>query len=133
MAQLGDGPIARNDLAQAMSVTTTDLSVPRARLIDKGIIDAASRGALIFTIPGFAEYVRAHTGSQPPAGGIAAGPSPDRHRGHRPRPRCQSGEAWRSRHGRSTAHVDAWVAAAYARLHEAIAEHSAALQELAGG
>jgi hypothetical protein len=43
-------------------VATTDLSVPRARLIDKGIIDASSRGALIFTIPGFAEYVRAHTG-----------------------------------------------------------------------
>jgi len=62
MAQLGDGPIARSDLAQAMGVATTDLSVPRARLIDKGIIDASSRGALIFTIPGFAEYVRAHTG-----------------------------------------------------------------------
>jgi hypothetical protein len=76
MAQLGDGPVVRYDLAQAMGVATTDLSVPRARLIDKGIIDAAGRGALIFTIPGFAQYVRAHTGSHTPPSGNAGEPSP---------------------------------------------------------
>jgi hypothetical protein len=46
-------------------MSTTDLSVPRARLIDKGLIDAAGRGSLTFTIPGFAAYIREHTGDPP--------------------------------------------------------------------
>lgn len=66
MAGLGDGPIARADLAQALGVPSDELGVPRARLIDKGLIDAAGHGTLTFTIPGFGEYVRGLTGSQKP-------------------------------------------------------------------
>ncbi len=58
MAAFGDGPVKRSALAAAMGVSSDDLSVPRARLIDKGLIDVAGRGALEFTIPGFAEYLR---------------------------------------------------------------------------
>ena len=58
MAALGDGPVRRADIAEHLGVTTGEVSVPRARLIDKGIIDIAGRGQLQFTIPGFAAYVR---------------------------------------------------------------------------
>jgi Mn-dependent DtxR family transcriptional regulator len=65
MARLGDGPVARAALAAELGVSTTDLSVPRARLIDKGLIDATGRGSLTFTIPGFAAYIREHIGDPP--------------------------------------------------------------------
>jgi hypothetical protein len=63
MAHLGDGPVARGDLARALGVSTDDLGVPRARLIDKGLIDTAGHGTLTFTIPGFAAFVRAQSGA----------------------------------------------------------------------
>jgi hypothetical protein len=58
MAGLGDGPVARGDLAEQLDVTTEALSRPRQELIDRGLIEAAGRGRLRFTIPGFAAYVR---------------------------------------------------------------------------
>ncbi|GAC1376701.1 MAG: ATP-binding protein [Pseudarthrobacter sp.] len=58
MAALGDTPVKRSDVAQQMNVTTASLSMPRARLIDKGFIQAAERGELEFTIPGFAAFIR---------------------------------------------------------------------------
>jgi hypothetical protein len=61
MAAHGDGPVRRVDIAASLGVSSGDLSVPRARLIDKGIIDNVSRGQLQFTIPGFAGYVRGRT------------------------------------------------------------------------
>ncbi|PZS34561.1 MAG: ATP-binding protein [Pseudonocardiales bacterium] len=61
MAALGDGLVRRADVARVMGVTSDELSVPRARLIDKGLIDVAGRGELQFTIPGFAEFVRSYT------------------------------------------------------------------------
>jgi hypothetical protein len=61
MAAHGDGAVRRADIAQYLGVNTRDLSVPRARLIDKGIIDIAGHGQLQFTIPGFAGYVRGRT------------------------------------------------------------------------
>jgi hypothetical protein len=61
MAGLGDGPVRRADVAAAVGVTSDELSVPRARLIDKGLVEVAGHGELDFTIPGFAEYVRART------------------------------------------------------------------------
>jgi hypothetical protein len=65
MAALGDGLVRRGELARTMGVTSDELSVPRARLIDKGIVDVAGRGELQFTIPGFAEFVRTHTDNAP--------------------------------------------------------------------
>lgn len=58
MAELGDGPVRRADIAQLLGERTERLSMPRARLIDKGFIQAGDRGALEFTIPGFAQFVR---------------------------------------------------------------------------
>ena len=58
MAALGDAPVKRSDVAHQMNVTTASLSMPRARLIDKGFIQAAERGELEFTIPGFAAFIR---------------------------------------------------------------------------
>ena len=48
----------------AVGATSDELSVPRARLIDKGLVEVAGRGELDFTIPGFAEYVRSRTDSE---------------------------------------------------------------------
>ncbi|MCS5717871.1 ATP-binding protein [Herbiconiux sp. CPCC 205763] len=58
MAHIGDGPVRRADIARRMGVTAESLGVPRARLIDKGFIQAATRGSLEFTIPGFAVFLR---------------------------------------------------------------------------
>lgn len=58
MASLGDGPVARAEVAGVLAVSSESLSVPRARLLDKGFIQAASRGKLEFTIPGFAGFLR---------------------------------------------------------------------------
>lgn len=58
MAELGgDQPVQRADIAARMGTGTAELSVPRARLLDKGLVQAAGRGRLEFTIPGFADYV----------------------------------------------------------------------------
>jgi Mn-dependent DtxR family transcriptional regulator len=58
MAELGgDGPVQRAEIAARMGTSTEELSVPRARLLDKGLVQAAGRGRLEFTIPGFAHYV----------------------------------------------------------------------------
>jgi hypothetical protein len=58
MAALGDGTVSRRAVADRMGVSTNALSVPRARLIDKGFIQAGGRGNLEFTIPGFAQFIR---------------------------------------------------------------------------
>lgn len=57
MAETGDPVVARGDVATAMGVPSENLSVPRDRLIDKGIIEEAGRGQLRFTLPGFGDYV----------------------------------------------------------------------------
>lgn len=58
MAQLGDGAIARADIATRLDVPTTTLSQVRQQLIDRGLIEPAGHGKLRFTIPGFAAYLR---------------------------------------------------------------------------
>lgn len=60
MATHGDGPVARGEIARTLGRSTRAISVPRERLIDKGIIVPAGHGKLQFTIPGFAGYVRGH-------------------------------------------------------------------------
>ncbi len=66
MAGLGDGPVRRAEIARVMGMGSSALSVARARLIDKGLVDVAGHGQLVFTIPGFAEYVRTRTDPNPP-------------------------------------------------------------------
>lgn len=63
MAQLGDGPVERSVLAQALQVTSNSLGPARASLMHKGLIDADSHGKLAFTAPGFAAYIRRVHGS----------------------------------------------------------------------
>ncbi len=62
MAENGDGPVARATIASNLGTSTNQLSTPRARLIDKGLVQPADRGMLQFTIPGFAEFVRSLEG-----------------------------------------------------------------------
>jgi AAA ATPase domain len=62
MAQFGDAPVRRADLAARLGVSSTDLSVQRRRLLDKGLIETAGHGRLQFTTPGFAAFVRDETG-----------------------------------------------------------------------
>ena len=57
MAQATD-PILRADVAGSMGVTSNELSVVRGRLIQKGFIEAAGRGKLAFTVPGFGDWLR---------------------------------------------------------------------------
>ena len=58
MASIGDEAVRRTDIAGVLGVSSESLSVPRARLIDKGFLQAGGRGTLEFTIPGFAQFVR---------------------------------------------------------------------------
>jgi hypothetical protein len=60
IANLGDGPVSRAAIAEALNTGSNQLSTPRARLIDKGLIQPADRGMLEFTIPGFAAFVRSN-------------------------------------------------------------------------
>lgn len=61
MAQcLSDQQLAsRADIAAAMGRDSRALSAARAALVDKGFVAVAGHGLLEFTIPGFAEFVRA--------------------------------------------------------------------------
>lgn len=58
MADNGDDQVPRARIAAAMNRSTEAISLPRDRLIDKGIIEPAGRGLLRFTLPGFAAYAR---------------------------------------------------------------------------
>lgn len=65
MAELtgaAESDVRRGELADHLGVTSNDLSVPRRSLLDKGLIEVAGRGALRFTVPGFAAWVRQETG-----------------------------------------------------------------------
>lgn len=62
----GEEPaVARSGVATRMGRTSRSVSMPRDRLLDKGIIEPAGHGLLRFTLPGFTEYVR----TQAAAGG----------------------------------------------------------------
>lgn len=58
MAELGDGPYAMADIAQAMGRTQQSLGPARASVISKGMIYSADHGYLDFSVPLFAEFMR---------------------------------------------------------------------------
>lgn len=62
LAGAADTDVRRGALADHLGLTSNDLSVPRRGLLDKGLIEVAGRGALRFTVPGFAAWVRQETG-----------------------------------------------------------------------
>jgi hypothetical protein len=60
----GEEPaVARGAVATRMGRTSRAVSMPRDRLLDKGIVEAAGHGLLRFTLPGFTDYVRTQTAS----------------------------------------------------------------------
>lgn len=59
MADLTDTETERGAVASELGVDTESLGMTRRSLISKGIIEAPRRGILRFTIPGFADWVRA--------------------------------------------------------------------------
>lgn len=62
MADYAQEIVPREHIAHTMGRDTRSISVPRARLIDRGVIEAAGRGRLRFTLPGMAAWVRDHHG-----------------------------------------------------------------------
>ena len=58
----GEEPaVARAAVAARMGRTSRAVSMPRDRLLDKGIVEPAGHGMLRFTLPGFTDYVRNQT------------------------------------------------------------------------
>ncbi len=59
MARLlaADGTAGTGDVAAALGRSTTQLGYVRTRLLDKGLIQAAGWGRVMFSFPGFAEFV----------------------------------------------------------------------------
>lgn len=55
------GSALTSSVVRELETTRQAISVPRQRLIDKGLIEATGRGELGFTMPGFEEYVLAQT------------------------------------------------------------------------
>ena len=58
MAIAGDGNVSRAQIAANLGQDSRAISVPRERLIDKGVIEPVGHGLVRFTLPGFAAYVR---------------------------------------------------------------------------
>jgi AAA ATPase-like protein len=54
----GEGNVSRAQIAAALGQDSRAISVPRERLIDKGVIEPVGHGLVRFTLPGFAAYVR---------------------------------------------------------------------------
>lgn len=64
MATLGGSTPSTGDIAGALHSTQKALSVPRGRLIEKGLIYAPEHGHVAFTVPGMSEFLQ----RQDPAG-----------------------------------------------------------------
>jgi AAA ATPase domain len=58
MAAAGDGNVSRAQIAGTLGVSSQAISVPRERLIEKGVIEPVGHGLVRFTLPGFGDYVR---------------------------------------------------------------------------
>lgn len=58
MVSLGGEDVRRGAIADGMGRSTQEISVARANLIERGLIEAAGHGRLSFALPGFARYAR---------------------------------------------------------------------------
>ena len=52
-----NGNVSRAAIADAMGRASRAISVPRERLIEKGVIEPVGHGLVRFTLPGFGAYV----------------------------------------------------------------------------
>ena len=57
MAAAGTENVTRAQIAHRLGVSTQAISVPRERLIEKGVIEPVGHGLVRFTLPGFGDYV----------------------------------------------------------------------------
>lgn len=57
-----EGVARTGHITEIIGRTTPQLSPARQALIDKGLVETAGHGRLKFTMPGFADFVRAQTG-----------------------------------------------------------------------
>ena len=57
MAEVGTDNVARAAIAAGLGQPSSSISVPRERLIDKGVIEPVGHGLVRFTMPGFAAWV----------------------------------------------------------------------------
>jgi hypothetical protein len=58
MAAVGSDNVTRAAIATNLGQSSQSISVPRERLIEKGVIEPVGHGLVRFTMPGFAAYVR---------------------------------------------------------------------------
>ncbi len=58
MAAVGTDNVTRAAIAAELGQESRSISVPRERLIEKGVIEPVGHGLVRFTMPGFAAYVR---------------------------------------------------------------------------
>jgi len=58
MAEAGTDNVTRKQIADRLGQSTQSISVPRERLIEKGVIEPVGHGLVRFTMPGFDRYVR---------------------------------------------------------------------------
>jgi hypothetical protein len=58
MAVLGDGPVPTAEVATALGRRPSSLSPARDSLIKKGLVYAAERGSVAFTVPHFGHFLR---------------------------------------------------------------------------
>ncbi|WP_435771904.1 ATP-binding protein [Nocardioides sp. SYSU DS0651] len=58
MAATGRENVTRAAIARGMGRDSRSISVPRERLIEKGVIEPVGHGLVRFTLPGFGEFVR---------------------------------------------------------------------------
>ena len=62
MATVGKENVTRAQIAAILGQDTRSISVPRERLIEKGVIEPVGHGLVRFTMPGFGAYVRSRSG-----------------------------------------------------------------------
>ncbi len=61
MAELGDGPYRSGEVAAKLGRRTSEVSMTRQRLIDKGLVYATvDYGHVDFTVPRFGEFICRH-------------------------------------------------------------------------
>ncbi len=58
MAQLGPGPHSSGEIAKKLGATTSNVSVRRKDLIEKGMIHSPAHGELAFSVPMFDKYLK---------------------------------------------------------------------------
>jgi hypothetical protein len=58
MASLGDSPVATSEVADLLGRKPSSLSPARDNLIKKGLVYAAERGSIAFTVPHFGQFLR---------------------------------------------------------------------------